>query len=81
MLLALNLLVRTRGLPHNRGLTTRCWLGYAYAGDTTMAGGETVSQGPLEPLFQVRILARQPLVKRRVPGQPGGGVYDVASPS
>jgi bifunctional UDP-N-acetylglucosamine pyrophosphorylase / glucosamine-1-phosphate N-acetyltransferase len=25
-----------------------------------MAGGERVSQGPLEPLFQVRILARQP---------------------
>ena len=25
-----------------------------------VAGGETVSQGPLEPLFQVRILARQP---------------------
>ncbi len=26
----------------------------------TMAGGEMVSQGSLEPLFQVRILARQP---------------------
>lgn len=27
---------------------------------STLAGGETVSQGPLESLFQVRILARQP---------------------
>ena len=27
---------------------------------TLMAGGEMVSQGSLEPLFQVRILARQP---------------------
>ena len=26
----------------------------------SLASGETVSQGPLEPLFQVRILARQP---------------------
>ena len=26
-----------------------------------LAGGEMVSQGSLEPLFQVRILARQPL--------------------
>jgi hypothetical protein len=25
-----------------------------------LAGGEMVSQGSLEPLFQVRILARQP---------------------
>ena len=27
----------------------------------TLASGETVSQGTLDPLFQVRILARQPL--------------------
>lgn len=31
-----------------------------------MAGGEKVSQGSLEPLFQVRILARQPRIRARV---------------
>jgi hypothetical protein len=31
-----------------------------------MAGGEMVSQGPLEPLFQVRILARQPGIRAGV---------------
>jgi hypothetical protein len=29
-------------------------------GANALASGEKVSQGPLEPLFQVRILARQP---------------------
>jgi hypothetical protein len=29
-----------------------------------LAGGEMVSQGSLEPLFQVRILARQPPPRR-----------------
>ncbi len=31
-----------------------------------LAGGEMVSQGSLEPLFQVRILARQPIDAVRI---------------
>ena len=31
----------------------------------SLASGEKVSQGSLEPLFQVRILARQPMIYRR----------------
>ena len=33
--------------------------------DTAVAGGEMVSQGSLEPLFQVRVLARELLVALR----------------
>ena len=38
----------------------------------TVARGEKVSQGPLEPLFQVRILARQ--LRFNLVVEAGGGV-------
>jgi len=55
-----NVLVSSTAIPGARGNTIRCdgqrkWDRL----ELTVARGEKVSQGPLEPLFQVRILARQ----------------------